>query len=868
MDSDEVTPKTVDLRGAAGVQVGDHNVLHSTFVMRDGAADAIPELEEWPRVRDLDKPVQLGVHPTAHGRQDEPELPPYVQRDTDVELQRALRAASGVGGFVLLVGESTAGKSRSAYEAARRELPGHRLMLLSPGDLAVGLTKLRPGSQVVVWLDDLERYVGPNRLTSPRLQVLRNMHAVVLATMRAEEFAKFSSRLRYSGDPDQYELGLAGSEVIAQADHVVRIERHWSAPERQRASLIQDTRIRDALSRADEYGVCEYLAAGPDLFDEWLNGWAPGKNPRGAALVAAAVDCRRAGMYGPLPVSLLEELHGHYLRARGGARLHPEPFAAALRWAAQQVRATSSLLLPTEDENAYVPFDYLVDVLQRDPDAPSLPEVVWQSVLSRVDDEGRFDVGVAAHDQKQFDIAESIFRALYSGGYSAAGPRLVLALVSEDRFTEAEEFFDSFSDSTELEPEQITLSAMFLGAGYQACDRHDKAEKYYRFAYRLGGEHSGYFLGSLLREQGKLDEAEQIFRPSAELGNAESAYGLAGVLERTGREEEAASWHRRAADGGHVKAMLAMGLMSCQSGDSAGAEEWFRRAIESDDGELSGTVLLAQSLTERREYAQAEPLWRKAAESGNTVAARVLGIVLLELDRPGESENWLTRAAESDDALALEPLGVALHEQSRHEEAERWWRRGAASGDTGCAKRIGLFLANTGRESEAQPFLLAAAEDADVEAMTQLGYLLLDQGRSEGEAWLRKAAETGYPHAAGRLGGHLYALGRTEEAESWLIKAADAGSAPSAHLLGLILAEQQRLEEARYRLQQASELGHPGAADPPASLADTGRGQIELKDLCQSPRIVETFLCSQPLAEAGPVVVFVVDRALEPTHAV
>lgn len=37
---------------------------------------------------------------------------------------------------------------------------------------------------------------------------------------------------------------------------------------------------------------------------------------------------------------------------------------------------------------------------------------------------------------------------------------------------------------------------------------------------------------------------------------------------------------------------------------------------------------------------------------------------------------------------------------------------------------------------------------------------------------------------------------------------------------------------------------------------------------CQSPRIVETFLCSQPLTEAGPVVVFVVDRALEAAHAV
>jgi transposase len=37
---------------------------------------------------------------------------------------------------------------------------------------------------------------------------------------------------------------------------------------------------------------------------------------------------------------------------------------------------------------------------------------------------------------------------------------------------------------------------------------------------------------------------------------------------------------------------------------------------------------------------------------------------------------------------------------------------------------------------------------------------------------------------------------------------------------------------------------------------------------CQSPGFVETFLCSQLLGEAGPVVVFVVDRALPAAHAV
>ncbi|MEV0695687.1 tetratricopeptide repeat protein [Streptomyces sp. NPDC050388] len=733
--------------------------------------------------------------------------------------------------MVLLAGESTAGKSRSAYEAARKELPGFRLLHLSPNDLAVGLSKLRLGRQVVVWLDDLERYLGPSRLTSPRLRLLRSMHAVVLATIRAEEYAKFSSRLRYSADREQYELGLAGAEVIAQADHVVRIERHWSASERQRATLIQDTRISEALSRADEYGVCEFLAAGPDLFTEWLNGWAPGRNPRGAALVAAAVDCRRAGMYGPLPVSLLEELHGHYLRARGGARLRPESFEMALQWASQQVRATSSLLLPTEVENEYLPFDYLVDTLQRDPDAAPLPEAVWRSVVSYVDDEGRFDVGTAAFDQMQFDVAEDIFRDLYTRGQGAAGPRLCMSLAYQERFDEAEEHFHTYSDSTDSEPELIAISAIFFGHCFQNSGNQEKAEEYYRIAYRADDSQDKSFLGSLLADQGRLDEAEQFLRASAELGHAESAYRLAGILEQLGRKEEAAPWYRKGADGGNVKAMLAMGLMTRQIGDYASSDGWFRRASESDDSDLSGTIFLAQSLTERGEYAQAEPLWRRGAEAGNIVAALSLGVTLLQMERPDEAEPWLQKAAESGDARALEPLGVALHKQGKHEKAEVWYRQAAASGDMSSTKRLGSLLADMGRTAEAQPFLLTAAESGEVEAATRLGYLLLDQGVPEGEVWLRKAAEADYYPAAARLGAHLHECGRTEEAEPWLIKAADLGSATSAYLLGLILTLQQRLEEAQYRFRQADELGHPEAADHLEAVGRRLNEQNELKDL-------------------------------------
>lgn len=51
-------------------------------------------------------------------------LPVYVPRDADNELRERLAR----GGFVLLVGDSTAGKSRTAYEGMIATIPDHQLI--------------------------------------------------------------------------------------------------------------------------------------------------------------------------------------------------------------------------------------------------------------------------------------------------------------------------------------------------------------------------------------------------------------------------------------------------------------------------------------------------------------------------------------------------------------------------------------------------------------------------------------------------------------------------------------------------------------------------------------------------------------------
>ncbi len=118
-------------------------------------------------------------------------MPTYVTRDVDDRVDEAVRA----GGFVLLSGESTAGKTRVAYEAMRRVLPDHRLVAPASRE-AVGtvVETVVDQRRCIVWLDDVERFFGVHGLTVPMLDRLLAAGAVVIGTIRVAELDRFGAR--------------------------------------------------------------------------------------------------------------------------------------------------------------------------------------------------------------------------------------------------------------------------------------------------------------------------------------------------------------------------------------------------------------------------------------------------------------------------------------------------------------------------------------------------------------------------------------------------------------------------------------------------------------------------------------------------
>lgn len=371
------------------------------------------------RVSQYANPLLLGVRRAEELIEDP--MPPYIPRDIDSQLDLAIDEAY----FILIVGESGAGKSRSAYEAVRRKLPHYRLLLPSPqvplGDLLQVFVRTR---KCVLWLDDLERFLGAQGLTGVMLAESQSSagNRRIVATIRTQEFARYSAREEGSVASEERIDLRHGRHAIDHA-RLVSISRIWSDRELLRASTVRDPRVIQAMAVAGQFGVAEVLADGPELALDWEGAWAAGAHPRAAALVAAAVDCRRAGRLRPVPRGVLEVLHDAYLTKRGGRLLRPESVDEALRWATAPARGTASLLIE-EDDGCYLAFEYLVDRVERGSGVNDIPEDVWQLALSTDDPGEAYSIGVSAQHRGRLTIAAEAFRIALAGGVTEAGTRL------------------------------------------------------------------------------------------------------------------------------------------------------------------------------------------------------------------------------------------------------------------------------------------------------------------------------------------------------------------------------------------------------------------------------------------------------------
>jgi non-ribosomal peptide synthetase-like protein len=391
----------------------------------DAAGAAAPPERVAPRARSRPGPPAVaampiyglvGVSPSIYLQRD-PD-PPYVRREVDELLDQALQQRR----FVLVVGPAKAGKSRSAIEAARRHLPAAPLVV--PGDGARALAELVAGAPAgedpgprVLWLDDLDRYLGD--ASGFDVELLRWLgrpygRTVVVATI---DQARRDDLRATRG-----EIGWVARRVLERMAGIELASRLRPAERAEAERRYPDLDL--------DRGIGAPLAAAPAL--AWRYRLGRVVAPVGRAMVQAALDWRRTGMTRPLAERELRQLSRRYLEA-----MHVDPpagrraYADGLAWACQPVASEIALLrrVGGRRSDRFVAADHVVALDQQagDPEG-EIAAAAWELAVAVATPEEAMRVGFSAHVHGNHQAAAAAWSRASASGHAEAAPLASLHL--------------------------------------------------------------------------------------------------------------------------------------------------------------------------------------------------------------------------------------------------------------------------------------------------------------------------------------------------------------------------------------------------------------------------------------------------------
>jgi hypothetical protein len=762
--------------GDAGGPTGDAEVARPAGAVR--AAEANPRL--------------LGVHAAIRVPGVRDKVPPeYVLRDVD-DAEHGIRAnvaaAADRGGFVLLVGGSSVGKTRCALEAVRALLPDWWLVHpAGPAEVAA-LAQAPPPPQTVVWLDELQRYLdGEHGLTGGVVRALLNAPrpTVIIGTLWPDRYMAYTA-LPVPGGADP----RAREREVLDLAEVIRISPAFSPAEqgRARAAAVRDRRLAIALQAAG-YGLTQTLAAAPQLVARWQD--AQTTHPYAWAVLTAALDAARLGARAPLSADFLCVAAPGYCTSQQQAEAPGNWFGQALAYATEKLNGAAAALSPAAAGMGQVVghtvADYLIQHASRERRCVRVPASTWDAVLSHIRDSA--DIARLAHsagNRLLYRYAVPLYRHAADVGDDYAAVRLAFLL-------------EKRGDLDEL-----------------------------RIRANVGDGHAAERLAGLLEKRGDLDGVERVLRAAADVGDQRAAWRLALLLYGRGDEDELRT--RANAGDGHAAVQLARLLK--ERGDLAGAEQVLRTAA--DAGYRHAAERLAELLYERGD----EDELRARADAGDRHAAERLAELLYER---GDLDGLRARA-DTGHGRAAERLARLLAGRGDLDEL----RTRADTGEEAAAERLAELLYaremlyGHGDLGE----LRARADNGEEAAAGSLAGLLAIRGDLDE---LRTRADNGDGHAAERLAELLYGRGDVDE----LRARADNGDGHATLRLAWLLAKQGDLDELRTRADTGEEAAAESLARLLAGRGDLDglRARTDVGEEAAANRLVD--LLAERLIKQG-----------------
>jgi len=803
------------------------------------------------------------------------DLPTFVGRDRGTEIANWMRGAREDGGFLVLVGDSSFGKTRLLYETARAELPDFAVLApnLGDGDLVNSIAEATFPLKLIVWLDELQRFLDGPYLTpgsTPiKADAVRHLldaptPVVVLGATWREHATQLSAT-----EPDR--PGLPGQPRYPGAADILSPRRFrvhqvtlttFSGTEREAAAKLSsdDPRLAEALADR-HYNVTEVLAGAPQLVARYEQA-----SEEQEAVLNAAIDARRLGIQAPLADALLRAAARGYL-----STLHPDDtwFPAALTeltWHDRpQDHATAPLIpVPSQEKDkilGYTVPHYLLQHFTRQ--RRRLSPVTWQALVDHTrNDYDAARLAIHADRRLLYCYAEPLYRRLADdAGDTYAAHRLADLLVN--RNGPADEIIDAF---------QILIGA---GHSYQekiyvndaAClsivrrldqqGRDEVATAVRRAWADVGDRAAAEDWAWTLVRQDRIDQARQISQTVVEFGQEHIVESWFRRLLAQDRVDQAVIVLRAFIDAGgirtarHSHSLDGWLSSNCRSrtersaalypGDPSGGREyvvegWFDQLAQ--QGRVGDAMAILRAVADAGGFQSAETLADLLAEEGNIEELRARADAA-ERERRARPDDWfgdrladlladqgdideLRARADGSSWRAAVHLADLLVDRGDVEEL----RARADNGDEAASQTLAHQLINLG-DIEG---LRARADDGDKYARERLADLLAHQGRLDEAITIARALATDDgPIAINFLCSLLQQQGNTQEAISLRRARADAGDKWAAADWAQLMIEQDRTDEAaRIAMALAETNQERIASEWCLRLAEQGRTDDEL----------------------------------------
>ncbi len=759
------------------------------------------------RVRDF-SPYSLGVHRaitagSGSNDTDASDFPTYVERDIDLYLRAAVEAARRSPKFVLLVGASSTGKTRSACAAIETTMPEWELLVpLTPQRLLEQLTTRKSWDRTVIWLNELQSVLAPpsnDDVAAKLWDLLQTEDSLLLiGTIWPVYYQDF-----VDAEITPQEEAATPTRTLLSAAEVIHVPTLFSEREMVavKEAATDDATLRQAL-RFAERDVAQTLAAGPDLIRHWElapNGYC-------SAVITAAVDANILGVDSGLTPKLLRRVAWSQLSGteQAAARSADDWFDRALTYATQVLKGATSVLiadrgLEQDLSTTYSLADFVYQHGLSTRAAALVSDETWQALDEATDDaEDLLRLARSARERGAAVQAEALYRHAREVGQPEATVELAELLASQLRTSEAEAVLRGANNA------DATEGWLQLHRLLQAQGRVTESESVLRDAITAGVSE---FQGTSMRRRPGPGDDYRAHHPQLGWTTGVSPFGprseLTDMLLRQKRDQDAVAVWTLAMEELQPFARQHLARLLLRLDCPHEAEKLLRLATT--DGEPGARYALSHLLTSSGRLSEVERLWEVGVAAKEPEAPQQLARLLLDRGSTSEAFDVLQAALSADPYAAID-LAHALLDHGDLTRATTVLRQSAARGTTAANVCLATLLGAEGNYEAAEVELRTAVAAREPDAWQGLvALLLLADDWGAAESVLRENSKPGAATAI--LGTLLRFATRIDEAERVWKEAVHTGQEQGRPGLAGLYAGQGDLAQAEKVLREGVTFG-------------------------------------------------------------